>query len=301
MPDRVKERILETYRQTAESYDKKVSERFGTSRWGIESLTGMLLREMKVPESPLALDIACGTGLSTFSLVDYMGRGEVHGVDLSPHMVRKATENAEKIGYDVDFREGDVENLPYPDNVFNIAISNMSFQFFPDKLKALKEIHRIMAPGGRMGHLFGGGKHFIQLIDLCLEVSGDNPIFREFHEAVEDMVRLHVDLEAVQGLLREVGFRKPLIYGYHRVMNVKPEVFWFSNPYPAYWRASVTEETRKILDDKVISAMRERSGPRGFKVTWYTIQAYGSKPKGKDSPARTRPVIPHHSTMIWSF
>ena len=65
-----------------------------------------------------------------------------------------------------------------------------------------------------------------------------------------------------------------------RVMNVKPEAFWFSNPYPAYWRASVPEETRVKLDAKVISEMRERSGPRGFKVTWYTIQAYGSKPTG---------------------
>jgi len=280
MPDRVRERILETYRQIAETYDAEVSERFGVSRWGIESLTGMLLREMKVPENPVALDIACGTGLSTFSLADYLGRGDVHGVDLSPDMVRKAVENAEKIGYDIDFREGDVEKLPYPDDVFNMAISNMSFQFFTDKLKALKEIHRVTAPGGRVGHLFGGGKHFAQLIDLCFEVSGDDPHLREFHEAVEDVVRLHVDLEAVQRLLWEAGFRKPLVYGYHRVINVKPEAFWFSNPYPAYWRASVPEETRVKLDDKVISEMRERSGPRGFKVTWYTIQAYGSKPMG---------------------
>ena len=278
MPDRIKERVLETYRQTAESYDEGVSERLGASRWGIESLTGMLLREMKVSENPVALDIACGTGLSTFSLVDYLGRGEVHGVDLSPDMVRKAAENAEKIGYDIDFREGDVETLPYLDDMFNMAISNMSFQFFPDKLKALKEIYRVMALGGRMGHLFGGGKHIDQLIDVCLEVSGDDPDLRGLRESVEDMVKLHVDLEAVQELLWEAGFRRPLVYGYHRVMNVIPEVFWFSNPYPAYWRASVPEETREKLDDKVISEMKERSGPRGFKITWYTIQAYGSKP-----------------------
>ena len=44
MPDRVKERVLETYRQTVETYDRGVSERLGNSRWGIESLTGMLLR-----------------------------------------------------------------------------------------------------------------------------------------------------------------------------------------------------------------------------------------------------------------
>jgi ubiquinone/menaquinone biosynthesis C-methylase UbiE len=278
MPDRVKERVLEAYRQTAETYDEGVSERLGSSKWGIETLTDMLLREMNVPENPVALDLACGTGLSTFSLVDYLGKGDVNGVDLSPHMVRKAAENAEKIGYNIEFREGDVEKLPYSDDMFNMAISNMSFQFFPHKLKALKEILRVMAVGGRMGHLFGGGKHIIELVDVCLEVSGDDSDLREFRESVEDVVRLHVDLDAVQGLLWEAGFRKPQVFGYHRVMNVKPEAFWYRNPYPAYWRASVPGEIREELDAKVMSEMRERSGPRGFKMTWYTIKAYGSKP-----------------------
>ncbi len=278
MPDGVKERVLETYRQTAETYDQGVSERLGSSRWGIESLTGMLLREMRVPENPVTLDIACGTGLSTFSLVDYLGTGDVHGVDLSPDMVRKAAENADKLGYNIEFKEGDVENLPYPEAMFNMVISNMSFQFFPDKLKALKEIHRVMTPGGRMGQLFGGGEHVAELIDVCLFVSKDNLDLRGFRESVQDVIDMHIDLETVQRLLWETGFRRPLVYGYHRVMNVKPEGFWSRNPYPAYWRASVPEEIREELDAKVLSEMQERSGTRGFKMTWYTIQAYGSKP-----------------------
>lgn len=278
MPDRVKERVLETYRQTVETYDQGVSERLGASRWGIESLTGMLLREMRVPENPVTLDIACGTGLSTFSLVDYLGTGDVHGVDLSPDMVRKAAENADKLGYNIEFKEGDVENLPYPDAMFNMVISNMSFQFFPDKLRALKEIHRVMTPGGRMGQLFGGGEHIAELIDVCLFVSKDDLDLHGFRESVQDVIDMHIDLETVQRLLWETGFRRPLVYGYHRVMNVKPEDFWSRNPYSAYWRASVPEEIREELDAKVLSEMQERSGTRGFKMTWYTIQAYGSKP-----------------------
>ena len=278
MPDGVKERVLETYRQTVETYDQGVSERLGVSRWGIESLTDMLLREMRVPENPVTLDIACGTGLSTFSLVDYLGTGDVHGVDLSPDMVRKAAENADKLGYNIEFKEGDVENLPYPEAMFNMVISNMSFQFFPDKLKALKEIHRVMTPGGRMGQLFGGGEHIAELIDVCLFVSKDDLDLHGFRESVQDVIDMHIDLETVQRLLWETGFRRPLVYGYHRVMNVKPEGFWSRNPYPAYWRASVPEEIREELDAKVLSEMQERSGTRGFKMTWYTIQAYGSKP-----------------------
>lgn len=274
---KVKERVLETYKQTSNVYDEGVSERLGSSRWGIESLTEMLLREMPKPENPISLDVACGTGLSTFTLQDYMG-GKVHGVDLSPDMVKKAKENAEKLGMYIKFRQGDVESLPYEDNTFNILISNMSFQFFPDKLKALKEMGRVLAPGGRMGHLYGGGPHISELISVCMKVSENRPEYKGFREAVEDVINLHVDVETTQRLIWEAGLRKPLVYGYHRVMNINPEMFWFSNPYPAYWRSAVPEELRIQLDEEVLDLMRKRSGARGFKLTWYTIQAYATKP-----------------------
>ncbi len=278
MTDRVKERILDTYRQTSETYDEGVSERFGVSRWGIESLTSMLLREMPAPKSPVALDVACGTGLSTFTLHEYLGGGTVHGVDLSPDMVAKAKENASTLELDIEFRQGDVDELPYPDDSFNLLISNMSFQFFPDKLMALKEMGRVLAPGGRMGHLYGGGPHIVELIDVCMAVSEDRPEYAAFRESVQDVINLHVDLAQTQQFLWEARLRKPLVYGYHRVMNVKPEGFWFSNPYPAYWRSQVPEDLRDQLDEKVLAMMKKLSGERGFKLTWYTIQAYASKP-----------------------
>jgi ubiquinone/menaquinone biosynthesis C-methylase UbiE len=277
MPSKVKERILEAYRQTHDVYDEGVSERFGNSRWGIESLTKMLLRDMPKPETPRSLDVACGTGLSSFVLHDYLG-GEVHGVDLSPEVIAKAKKNAEKLGMEIDFKEGDVENLPYPDDRFNTVISNMSFHFFPDKLQALREMKRILAPSGRMGHLYGGGEHLKELIEVCLDVSKGRPKYSEFRESVQDIIDLHIDLEKTQQLLWEAGLRKPLVYGYHRVMTVKPEMFWHTNPYPGYWRYTVPENLRELLDEEVLGLMKERSGPRGFKVTWYTIQAYASKP-----------------------
>ncbi len=277
MPRKVKERVLETYRQTHTTYDEGVSERFGGSRWGIESLTSMLLHDMPKPENPVALDVACGTGLSTFTLHDYLG-GEVHGVDISPEMLSKARENTKALGLNIEFKEGDVEDLPYPDDRFNTLISNMSFQFFPEKLKALKEMGRVLAPGGRMGHLYGGGTHLMELIQVCMDVSENRSEYKEFRESVQDIMKLHIGLDQTQQLIWEAGLRKPLVYGYHRVMAVKPEVFWFSNPYPGYWRSAVSEDLRGKLDEEVLELMKKRSGPRGFKITWYTIQAYAYKP-----------------------
>ncbi len=277
MSSKVKERVLETYRQTSDVYDQGVSERLGNARWGIESLTSMLLRDMSSPVNPVSLDVACGTGLSTFTLHEKLG-GETYGVDLSLDMVQKARENAEGLGLGIEFKEGDVENLPYPDSMFNTLISNMSFQFFPDKLKALEEMGRVLAPGGRMGHLYGGGPHLVELLSVCMKVSEDRPEYAGFRESVQDIINLHVDVEKTQKLLWEAGLRKPLVYGYHRVMTVKPERFWSTNPYPAYWRSAVPEDLRTQLDEDVLGLMKKRSGARGFKLTWYTIQAYASKP-----------------------
>ena len=277
MSSKVKERVLETYRQTSETYDQGVSEKLGHAMWGIESLTSMLLRDMPSPVNPVSLDVACGTGLSTFTLHEKLG-GKTYGVDLSPDMVQRAKENAESLELAIEFKEGDVESLPYQDTQFNTLISNMSFQFFPDKLKALKEMGRVLSPGGRMGHLYGGGPHLVELISICMKVSEDRSEYVGFRESVQDIIDLHVDIEKTQKLLWDAGLRKPLVYGYHRVMTVKPEVFWFANPYPAYWRSTVPEDLRTQLDEEVLSVSKKRSGPRGFKLTWYTIQAYASKP-----------------------
>ncbi|MCW4011865.1 MAG: class I SAM-dependent methyltransferase [Candidatus Bathyarchaeota archaeon] len=279
MHDQAKKRIRETYRQTAENYDTGVSERLGDSRWGIESLTGLLLRDMRFSDNPVVLDLACGTGLSTFKLIEHLnGDGEFHGVDFSPEMIKQAGLNAETLGYSIDFRVGDTDDLPYPDESFEAIISNMSFQMFPDKPKCLEEAYRVLRPGGSIALLYGAGSHLQELVSLCLEYAGDRPSLTGFKKAVNDVSWMHIDLEETQRLFWEAGFRRPLIYGYHRVMHVDPKQFWHTNPYTALWRTHVPVDLRERVDKEIISLMESKAS-RGFKVNWYTIQAYGSKPR----------------------
>ena len=278
MQDKAKQRIRETYRQTATTYDSGVSERLGSSRWGIESLTGLLLRDMRFSDNPVVLDLACGTGLSTFKLVEHLNNGgEFHGVDFSSEMIKQAGLNAESLGYSIDFRVGDADNLPYRDESFDAIISNMSFQMFPDKHTCLREAHRVLRPGGTIGLLFGAGFHLQELVELCLEYVGDDQVLTGFKNAVNDVSWMHIDLEELQRLFWDAGFRRPLIYGYHRVMHVEPKQFWYTNPYPALWRTHIPVEQREQVDQKIIKLMESKAS-RGFKVNWYTIQAYGSKP-----------------------
>ena len=70
---------------------------------------------------------------------------------LSDGMLEVARRNAEA--------KGDAENLEYPDSMFDVVISNMSFQFLPDKQRALKEMYRVLKPGGGARDTFWGGNH----------------------------------------------------------------------------------------------------------------------------------------------
>ena len=273
-----KKRVYDTYQETADIYDSGVSERLGKSRWGIETLTRLLLRDMVFKPHPKVLDLACGTGLSTFQLIDWLdGVGEFHGLDFSSEMIRKAEENAAELGYSVDFLVGDAEKLDYPDDSFDAVISNMSFQMFPDKLKALKEAFRVLRPGGMIGLLYGAKDHLSELVALCKEYAVANKL-DGFLDSISDTDWMHIDLETTQSLFWQAGFRRPLIYGYHRVMHVNPSLFWLSNPYPAMWRVHIPVDLRDKVDSEIIGLMEQMSGNRGYRLNWYTIQAYGVKP-----------------------
>ena len=273
-----KKRVYYTYQETADIYDSGVSERLGKSRWGIETLTRLLLRDMEFNENPMVLDLACGTGLSTFQLVDWLdGVGRFHGLDFSSEMIRKAEENASLLGYSVDFLVGDAEKLDYPDDSFDAIISNMSFQMFPDKLSVLKEAYRVLKPDGMIGLLSGAKDHLSELVSLCKEYAVANKL-DGFLDSVSDVDWMHIDLEKTQSLFWQAGFRRPLIYGYHRVMHVNPRLFWMSNPYPAMWRVHTPVDMRDKVDSEIIGLMEQGSGKRGYRLNWYTIQAYGVKP-----------------------
>jgi arsenite methyltransferase len=95
-----------------------------------------------------------GSGAGTDSLVAaQMVRpdGHVTGVDMTPEMVAKAAAAAAEMDADnVDFHEGEAEQLPFPDDSFDVAISNGVIDLIPDKESVFSELHRVLVPGGRL-------------------------------------------------------------------------------------------------------------------------------------------------------
>ncbi|MGB8311263.1 MAG: arsenite methyltransferase [Halobacteriota archaeon] len=103
-------------------------------------------------EGAVVLDLGSGAGFDCFLAAQHVGAsGRVIGVDMTPEMIAKARENAQKSNYNnVEFRLGEIEHLPVADNSVDITISNCVINLVPDKRSAFAEIFRVLKPGGRL-------------------------------------------------------------------------------------------------------------------------------------------------------
>jgi len=103
-------------------------------------------------EGETVLDLGSGAGFDCFLAADKVGKdGRVIGVDMTPEMIEKARENARKGDYEsVEFRLGEIENLPLADNSVDVVISNCVINLAPDKERVFTETFRVLKPGGRL-------------------------------------------------------------------------------------------------------------------------------------------------------
>jgi arsenite methyltransferase len=98
------------------------------------------------------LDLGSGAGTDSLVAAQMVGsEGSVTGVDMTAAMLAKARAAAAEMGVgNVDFVEGEIERLPFPDASFDVVISNGVIDLVPDKDAVFSEIHRVLAPGGRI-------------------------------------------------------------------------------------------------------------------------------------------------------
>lgn len=103
-------------------------------------------------EGETVLDLGSGAGFDSFLAARKVGKkGKVIGVDMTPEMLEKARANATKGKYtNVEFRLGEIENLPVADKSVNVVISNCVINLSPNKRQVFEEAYRVLAPNGRL-------------------------------------------------------------------------------------------------------------------------------------------------------
>ncbi len=128
-------------RSPAEIYDAQfVPALF--AQWG-----PVVLDAAAVRENDRVLDVACGTGALTLAAAERVGRGgSVVGLDVNPDMLTVARRKSAL----VEWVEGKAEAMPLPDNSFDAVVSQFGFMFFDDKPQALREMMRVLRPGGTL-------------------------------------------------------------------------------------------------------------------------------------------------------
>jgi len=93
------------------------------------------------------LDVACGTGVLAMAAAERVGSaGQVAGLDVNEDMLRVARRKSERI----DWRQGRAESMPFADACFDAVVSQFGFMFFEDRVAALREMMRVLRPGGRL-------------------------------------------------------------------------------------------------------------------------------------------------------
>ena len=157
---------------------KEQFEKVGESRfnvWFLNSidplLFGKAVRGMPLKRNSKVIELGCGTGWASRRMAKIAIDGEVVGIDLLESMIESAkqfTAKDKSHNYEnLSFTVADAENIPYPDNYFDYAISITSFSWWRNPDRGLEEIERILMPGGQF-----------YAVDVCKERYVDNLMVR---------------------------------------------------------------------------------------------------------------------------
>lgn len=159
--------ILDEWRESAKYWSKHSA----TIRTMFAPLTRGLVEHAAIREGQSVLDVAGGPGEPSLTIAETVGpSGSVTCTDAVPEMVETARSEAVRRGItNIQFRQCTADSLPFPDNSFDAVVSRLGVMFFPDSHAAMREMLRVVKPGGALAFAVW---HKSELNPFCYVVTG---------------------------------------------------------------------------------------------------------------------------------
>lgn len=206
---------------------------------------GLPTKASRIERGHVVVDLGSGAGNDVFVARELVGEeGKVIGIDMAESMYERAVKNATRLGYDnVEFRLGEIEDIPLANGVADVVISNCVFNLVPDKQRAFEETKRILKPGG----------HFA-ISDIVTR--GELP--DEMKSAAElyvGCVAGAIDREKYLDIIREAGFED----------------------------ISISKEREIQLEESILDQYLDEKAKMDFKQSEtgiYSITVFARKPEG---------------------
>lgn len=224
------------------------------SKW-----TEQLFDSVKLKSGDRLLDVACGTGIVARLAADFVGdTGQLTGLDITPDMLKVARSLSATIHPAIQWREGNATELPFADSSFDVVVCQQGLQFFPDALTALKEMRRVLAPGGRVGLNVWRSTEFNPGYEVLA-----NAIEKHLNPESAAMMRAPFalgDANKLRGLLTQAGFGETRIqFAIREARFPSPEELLRREVVS--WLAGVTGELTDNVRDGLVTEVTEALQP----------------------------------------
>ena len=157
------------------------------------------------------LDVACGTGIVARTIsAKGKNRVRVTGLDNNPEMLKHASTLSKNSGLEINWQQGEADQLPFEDHRFDYLFCQQGLQFFPEPQQALKEMHRVLKPGGRLG------LNIIRSIDyhIAFKILADE-LEKHVGETAGNMMRgpfPEWDQKTIRSMVEDAGFENPSLH-----------------------------------------------------------------------------------------
>lgn len=189
-PQEIKAKSFKRFNDWSKKYDRSILQRLV-----FRNSHDMFIRQIIKDSRPFRiLDIGCGTGEFALKLKGRRRDINISGVDISSEMINVAKKKA-RFTRDIDFRIGDVEDMPYDNNIFDYITCAHSFHHYPDKGKAVREMFRVLKNDGKV---------------MIIDGYKDNMLGRVIFDVIVKRHEVdvhHLHSTQFQHILRKTGFK----------------------------------------------------------------------------------------------